>query len=64
MTINSVTIGGYAILGSNVISIGLREFMVVFADLRLLQDNGTRNIKEARKLPQEQNRVQHLSSKT
>ena len=46
------------------ISIGLREFMVVFADLRLLQDNGTRNIKEARKLPQEQNRVQHLSSKT
>lgn len=34
--------------------------MVVFADLWFLQDNGTRNIKEVRKLPQEQNRVQHF----
>ena len=35
-------------------------FCFVFADLRLLQDNGTRNIKEARKLSQEQNQVQHF----
>lgn len=50
--------GGYSLLGSNVIRIGLREFTEIFAGLRTLQDNGAKYVEAARKLPQEPNHVQ------
>jgi hypothetical protein len=45
--------GGYSILESNVIRLSLREFTEIFAGLRLLQDNGAKNVEAARKLSQE-----------
>ena len=44
--------------GSDVIRLGLREFMEIFAGLRSLQDNGARNVDAARKSPQKPSHLQ------
>jgi hypothetical protein len=50
--------GGYSMLGSNVVRLGLREFTEIFAGLRSLHDNGAKYVEAARKLPQGPNRLQ------
>ncbi|ROM52840.1 hypothetical protein BK649_12220 [Pseudomonas canadensis] len=50
--------GGYSMRGSDVIRLGLREFMEIFAGLRSLQDNGARNVDAARKSPQKPSHLQ------
>lgn len=52
--------GGYSMLGSSVVRLGLREFTEIFAGLRTLQDNGAKYVEAARKLPQEPNHLQAI----
>lgn len=52
--------GGYSVLGSNVVRIGLREFTEIFAGLRLLQDDGVKHVKVAHRLPQNKNILQNV----
>ncbi|WP_339461319.1 hypothetical protein [Pseudomonas sp. EA_105y_Pfl2_R69] len=52
--------GGYSMSGSNVVRLGLREFMEIFAGLRTLQDDGAKYVDAARKLPQEPNHLQAI----
>ena len=50
--------GGFSIMGSTVVRLGLREFTEIFAGLRTLQDNGAKPVKAAQLPPEEPSRLQ------